>query len=274
MAKSNKISIFVDGEGFLDMLGSIFYKEEYDRSFIPPKADWRGFFTAIAGSLGCDSVKVFWYSVDQVDFYPEGDWKTMSFEEAERKLKRISTAKKKLNNLSVEKDRKAVVNKFRYVILKNQKRMLSMLAKRRELERKMVTGFPAIRMRKPGWQACSLLDSVMMSPKAIQGGMIADLFAESSNYDLAILLTGDGELVPAVDALSIMGKQFACLNLPVSGLRKPARVSRKLVDRMDFILDIPFVDMADFMGINLLKSDEAANAETTLIDVSMRDRSA
>lgn len=254
MKQGKKISIFADSDNFLNMLGNIFYEEEFKRTdYLPPNADWKNFFTLVAKSFGSESLNVFWYSIKDFDFFPEGDWQSMPFEEAEAKLKRISGASQKLKDLTTEKDRMAVVNEFRYIILKNRKRMEARLARRRDMEKKLSKQFSAINIRTPGWQSCSLVDMSALPARATKGGIITDLFTQSDNYDFALLISGDCEFVPAVKALSKQGKQFACFNFPAPAPRKPARISRKLVDCMDYVIDIPLDDMAEFMGIKLRK---------------------
>lgn len=255
MTESDKrVAIFVDGEGFIYMLRNLFHPGEFHRAdYLPRQAKWGWFFDSIGEALGAQTVQVYWYSIRELDYFPEGNWHRMPFEIAERKLRNFPAIEERLDAQSSKRERKQVVNEFRETIPKMREKMEARLIEWHELQDQITQDSPKVKIRRPGWQACSLVNSVLHEEKAVDVGMVVDMLSKSDDFDIAVLLTADGDFVPAVKELRRRGKENACLYFQGSPTRKGPRIARRLTKEMNYVIDLPIADLAAFMGVTLVE---------------------
>lgn len=241
--------IFVDGEAFLFMIRRAFPDEFSRADHMPRAANWQSLFGTISAELDSPWVQVYWYTIREIDFFPGGDWERIPFEPAEKLLKEFEAPARELQELRTFRARKDVVNKYRSVILRNRETMERRLTEWHELQDRMSREYPAIQVKRPGWISCSMVDLKLKDEKGVDVGMVTDLCMKCNKYDTAVLITADGDYVPAIKALKELGKRFALLRIASRDGTPAVTPAWRLAEQMDIIIDVPFSDMAYFLGI-------------------------
>jgi len=255
--KAENLMIFVDGESFLTAVRRLFYREFNREDYLPQAAQWRWFFNSISRLVGATSYKVNWYSIKELDYLPYADWEHGTYEVCERKLSQMAGISEELNRKTTKKGREKVVNHYRKLFSENMRTMQARLEKWHRLQDEVSRECPEVQFRRPGWQACHLESFKLEKEKGVDIGLAVDLALCEAEYDTALLFSGDGDFVPAVKAMRARGKQIGNVEYECRDGTIFRGTARRLANSVDFTLEIPFGDMADFLGIDLKDANAA-----------------
>lgn len=167
-----KVCIFVDGENFRHSIRGLF--PEFNSSdYLPKRADWTQFFDWIAGRISESPhrVRTYWYVVRLLEFFPFG-------------LNRLQHDHKKLRStLSKSTSLKSILDGIS-------------------------TTHKAIEFRRAGSINCNLFQNNKFgSEKAVDVKLATDIITLRDIYDIAAIVSGDQDYVPAVEVIKDSGKR-------------------------------------------------------------------
>ncbi len=253
--KAERLAIFVDGESFLTAVRQLFYYEFNREDYLPQAAKWRWLFTSIANLVDAQSYQVRWHTIQELDYQPYADWEHGSYEDCERKLSQMSGIAEELERKTTEKGRQKVVNAYRTLFSENMKEMERRLKKWHRLQNEVSAECPEVQFCRPGWQACHLDSFKLEKEKGVDIGLAVDLALLGHEYDTALLFSGDGDFVPAIKAMQKRGKQIGNVEYEFRNGTIFRGTARRMTEVVDFTLEIPFNDMAEFLGIELGSKD-------------------
>ncbi len=253
VAKINagRLMIFVDGESFLMAVRQLFYYEFNREDYLPQAAKWRWFFNSIANLVHATSHEVRWYTIKELDYLPYADWEHGSYEDWERKLMQMNGISEELERKTTQKGRQKVVNYYRNLFNDNMQTMQQRLEKWHRLQNEVSEECPEVKFCRPGWQACHLDSFRLEKEKGVDIGLAVDLALMEEDYDTALLFSGDGDFVPAIHAMQARKKQIGNVEYEFRNGTIFRGTARRLAETVDFTLEIPFEDMAEFLGIEL-----------------------
>jgi uncharacterized LabA/DUF88 family protein len=244
-----RVMVFIDGENFLYGIRKLFYAE-FDRSeYLPQNAEWGWFFAKLAEGLKATEFSVRWYVIDELDFHPYADWENESWEDLRRMLPE-GEFRDQFRRKTSEKGRRNVLERFRKLCMQSQHEMEKRLAQWHEMQNAISTRHPFVRFYRPGWQPCYLPDRKLGREKGIDIGLAVDLVRKQPDYDLAVLFSGDGDYVPAVNVIHNSGKKVALMEFEFRSGEALRGTSRRLRARADVMVDVPFDDLTRFLGID------------------------
>jgi len=202
-----RVCVFVDGENFRYSIVDLF--EQFNpNDYLPKQANWDTLFDWFVSQVipGGKSVRTYWYVIQLLDFFP---YKFPSAEGNPEALKRLLDKDKwyssQLKGLAGEK----LPAKMKEVVSELRQRQNSMRY-RFEGWRKLQDGISArwsrIEFRRAGAITYNLFDKSLGTEKAVDVKLATDMIVLRDIYDVAVIVSGDQDYVPAVQAIKDFGK--------------------------------------------------------------------
>lgn len=202
--------IFVDGENLRFSIGDL-YPDFNKMDYLPKEAEWGELFdyiSVLASGERDTRLRTYWYVMNDVDPYPRpiqkhkrtqetvGRWKTKHFKVLKETLEGVPDNKvyEKLNNLNdtLELERIRIKSRFDGF---------------RTLQNGIAKKHKSIEFRRSGSISYDLIRKKLHSEKTVDVNLAVDMVTLANNYDLAVIVSGDQDYVPAAQAIKNMGKQ-------------------------------------------------------------------
>lgn len=251
MAK--RACVFVDGENFRHAIGDLF--ENFDRAdYLPKKASWAELFdylvTQTAHAVTCsdiERVRTYWYVVAHVDFFP------YKFPDAERQTENLLRVLGKDRQLKDELEAlqgarriermKQVVDDLRG----RQTRMNNRFNGWVTLQNGIALRHPAIEFRRAGAIRYDLFTHSFGQEKAVDVKLAIDLLKLRDIYDIAVIVSGDQDYVPAVEVVKDLGKTVVNVAFETRGGKLLPGGARWLNQITDNSLRIKYPDLSRYL---------------------------
>lgn len=195
-------------------------------------------------------LRTYWYVVGELDFRPY-NLKKLSKDKDPGKL--VSTLKKsatfeKLYNETLDSSAK---QKLVSDTVANLESKLTKLKARfdgwRSLQNGIASTFNSIEFRRAGSIPFDLFQESFGSEKGVDVKLATDLITLQPIYDVAIIVSGDGDYVPAVQAIKDAGKHV----VNVSFLRKSGKLlpggAWRLNLNVDQTIELPYEQAREFL---------------------------
>ena len=244
--------IFVDGENLRHSIIELFDPEFQAKDYLPRSARWSDFFKHLVSHSGASrGLRTYWYVVGDLDFWPWG-LSAMVRKRDHAKLKLVLSKDHKFpNNIRNEPDtakRNNKLEQYAASILDRQNRMRKRFDGWQEFQEGIAGKFDSIEFRRAGSIRYDSFRERLGSEKAVDVNLATDLLNLSDIYDVAIIVSGDQDYVPAVQAVKDDGKHV----INVSFLKKNGKIlpggARRLNRCADRQIEISYALMRNFMG--------------------------
>lgn len=247
---AERVCIFVDGENFRYSIASLF--SNFQRSdYLPKSADWTALFDWIVKSATGDGVRVrtYWYVIASVDFYP------YRFPDAKahgdrlfRLLSRHSPYRTELASLSGD-DLQATMERIVGQLNERQSRMVSRANGWLVMQNGIAARHKAVEFRRAGAITYSLFESQFQNEKAVDVKLATDLIVLRDIYDVALILSGDQDYVPAVEVVKDSGKRVINVAFRTRGGQMLPGGARRLNQVTDWSLEVDYHDLGRYLGL-------------------------
>ena len=265
------LSVFVDGQNFISHIQSLF-PDEFDREhYLPRSAKWKAFFNSVAKTLGAETLDVYWYTIKHLDYLPHVDWEKEDPDQLSQSEYVIwrdylirphvldadwwRRSKMRLTDVELEyyvargDEKKEVISKRRRKCSENFDEMERRIDEWHQILDRIVEQCPNVQIRKTGWQICYLATKGLGTEKGVDTGLVADLVYYGPEYDTALILSTDGDYVPAVSCIQKMGKQVGHVEYQSRDGSLVDGISRHLAESTDFAFEIRFEDLRRLLDI-------------------------
>ncbi|MFP4475164.1 MAG: NYN domain-containing protein [Desulfatibacillaceae bacterium] len=209
---TKKVCIFIDGENFRYAICDLF--PEFDATdYLPKKARWSDWFDNLVNqvtrktSFKTERVRTYWYVIEDIDFFPY-KFPRVEYEAdtLQRLLCKYPPYRAELEQLSDD----TLYNRMR--------EMVSDLRGRQHEMRKRFDGWTkiqnaiswthdAVEFRRAGSISYDLFTNDFGKEKAVDVKLAVDMINLRDNYDIALLVSGDQDYAPAVQAVKDFGKK-------------------------------------------------------------------
>lgn len=212
MIKAKRVCIFVDGENFRNSIVELFptFKQH---DYLPKTADWSKFFDFLSKEIGGENserMRTYWYVVQNIDFHPKPNTK-------ELEVKR-DTMQNRFNGWTAIQD--AISGRS-----------------------------DSVEFRRAGSIKYSLDTQKLGSEKAVDVKLAVDLLQLKDIYDIAVVVSGDQDYVPAIGIIKDSGKH----TVNVSFLKEDGRLlptgARRLNQAVDRTLELKYSDLKSHLGL-------------------------
>jgi hypothetical protein len=248
---TDRVCVFVDGENFRHSIGDLF--RGFSKSdYLPLDADWGALFDWFVQEASGDGrrIRTYWYVVENLDPQPfHLPNPSREPEKLREVLRRDSNIRRELNSIKDEDElnRRATQIFNRLSSLKGAKR------KRfdgwKNVHDSISANHPAIQFRKAGSLRHNLFRDTLGPEKAVDVKLAVDLIMLRNTYDLAVIVSGDQDYVPAVDVVKDSGKQVVNVAFKTQdGTLLPSGAAR-LNQATDWKLEIPYDDLKAHLNL-------------------------
>ena len=204
---TKKVCVFVDGENFRHSIVSLF--EQFNpNDYLPKDAKWDALFDWFVSKAVPEGerIRTYWYVIQLLDFFP---YKFPDAESSSDKLQRLLNkdkwSKEKLKSLKggdLSAEMKEIVKELRH----RQNSMRYRFEGWRKLQDGISSRWSRIEFRRAGAITYNLFDKSLGTEKAVDVKLATDLIVLREIYDVAVIVSGDQDYVPAVQVVKDFGK--------------------------------------------------------------------
>jgi uncharacterized LabA/DUF88 family protein len=241
--------IFVDGENLRHSLIDLFSSEFNPSDYLPKTADWQGFFNHLVAEADAElRMRTYWYVVDEIDFWPYNVPRLVREDQAtlEMILRKDRYWVSKLDG--VAGPRVSILDAAK-TLQQREHSMRKRFDGWQQLQNGIAHRFDSIEFRRAGSIMYDLFRQRFEQEKGVDVKLATDLLKLNDIYDVGIIVSGDGDYVPAVQVVKDWGKHI----VNVSFLKKNGGLlpggARRLNQSADRAIEVPYGDMRNFMNI-------------------------
>jgi len=252
MTNGKRVCIFVDGENLRHSIVSLFPRPIFDQNDYLPKADWSKLFdwiTVEVAGKDAERVRTYWYVVQNIDFAPVNLKSICSSEISLTKLLRKSPAfSGKLDAAKNQSAREAVLHEFANDMYSNRDRMQGRFNGWISIQNQIAQDGVSIEFRRAGAIRFDLLTRNLGFEKAVDVKLATDLIKLKDIYDVAVIVSGDQDYVPAVETIKDYGKRAINVAFLTGENRLLPGGARRLNQATDDSFSIPHIDFGTHLG--------------------------
>lgn len=251
MAK--RICVFVDGESFRHSIVALF--KQFKSYEYLPKTDWAilyDFFVGQAVSKDVtERVRTYWYVSDLLDFFPyrlpDADFAT---EELRQILSKDKGIRGRLAKLQDDKDSLiAEMKRIVKYLLERKKKMQSRFQGWRDVQDNISSRCSRVEFRRAGAITYNLFWQKFGKEKAVDVKLAADLIVLRDIYDVAVIVSGDQDYVPAVQVVKDFGKTVVNVAFRTKDEKLLPGGAWRLNQHTDDSIEIPYNELANYLNI-------------------------
>jgi uncharacterized LabA/DUF88 family protein len=242
--------IFVDGENLRHSLVELFDQEFNPSDYLPRAADWSGFFDYLVGLSSAKSrLRAYWYVVESIDFWPYNlaRLKAQDAITLQKVLQKDQRCRQDLSQITDSSQRETLAKQKADIFIERQREMKSRFDGWRTFQDGIEGRFDSVEFRRSGSIHYNLFNKTLGREKAVDVKLATDLLELRNIYDVAIILSGDQDYVPAVRAVKDSGKHL----VSVSFLKRDGKVlpggARRLSQATDCNYEIPYAEVKRYM---------------------------
>lgn len=196
--------IFVDGENLRHSIVDLFGSEFDSADYLPKNARWKDFFDFLAiKSYASTKLRAYWYVVDQIDCWPWG----IPFHDHEKLMKLLVKDDSTAERLKRAPDQKALAQLIAKELEAERNKIERRFQGWKTVQNGIVSKHDEIEFRRAGTIPYNLFARRLGTEKAVDVKLSIDMLKLSEIYDVAVIVSGDGDYVPAVQAIKDCGKR-------------------------------------------------------------------
>ena len=251
-----RVCVFADGENLRHSIVDAFRDQRlFERHwYLPGMADWAGFFdwivNEVSGSCG-SRLRTYWYVIDDLAFWPFG-LKDLNRQGRELKAREVLSKNRpfrsELSGLT-EAQATGTVREKIGELLEEQQKMSSRLESWKHKQDEIARRHRSIEFRQAGVMSYNLFDRKLGREKAVDVKLACDMLMLRDIYDVAIIVSGDQDYVPAVEIVKDSGKEvFNVAFTKVNGDLIPGG-ARQLNIITDDSFAVPYPELKRYMGL-------------------------
>jgi len=256
--------IFVDGENLRHSLVDLFGLEFNPSDYLPKTADWQGFFDFLVSSADAElRLRTYWYVVDEIDFWPYNISRLAREDQAtlEMILRKDRYWVAKLDGVTAPK---VSILEAAKTLQQREHSMRKRFDGWQQLQNGIARRFDSVEFRRAGSIVYDLFRQQFGQEKGVDVKLATDLLKLNDIYDVGIIVSGDGDYVPAVQVVKDWGKHIVNVSfLKESGGLLPGG-ARRLNQNTDRAIEVAYDDMRKFMNIPAKKTYIAPGATAVL----------
>ena len=253
--------VFVDGENFRHSIGGLFPQFQ-QQDYLPKRANWAGLFDWIVENVVAqgERIRTYWYVTKSIDFFPyrfPDPSRTPHPEVAKAELQTLLSKHKPYREELEALDETSRATRMEAIV--------STLTQRQEdltrrfsgwvaVQDAIAMGHKAIEFRRAGNIKCTLFDSEFGREKAVDVKLACDMIMLKDIYDIAIIVSGDQDYVPAVEVIKDWGKRVVNVAFQTRRGDLLPGGARRLNQVTDWSFNIPYNALAQHLNIPLAPS--------------------
>lgn len=246
-----KACIFIDGENFRHTIEKLFPRfNKHD--YLPKRAQWADFFDNLVENATnglASRLRTYWYVLQQVDCSP------YSLGKLKRDLPKLQTVlcnhppyKAEIDTLSTP-DLETRIVQIANDLLVKQNTMQNRFNGWITLQDGIAKAHAAVEFRRAGAIRYSAFDGSLGKEKAVDVKLATDLITLREIYDVAIIVSGDQDYVPAVQVVKDSGKRTVNVAFKTRGGELLPGGARRLNQVTDTSINVSHADFEVFLNL-------------------------
>ena len=246
-----RVGVFVDGENFRHSLRRLFSPHLKESDYLPKDAHWAELFDDIVHRVSADAfrIRTYWYVVEQLDCAPGNVRRLRSNRErAEQVLVRHPDFKDAMDAAVGTQGRADKVDELVNQLEERTSTMQRRFAGWLEVQDAISRGEEAVEFRRAGGIRYDLFTGQLGTEKAVDVNMACDMVALRDIYDVAVIVSGDQDYVPAVRIVKDAGRRVVNVSFRTRGGELQPGGARRLNVACDSSLILSYSDLARFFG--------------------------
>ena len=223
---ADRVCLFVDGENFRYSINDLF--PNFQRSdYLPKSADWTALFDWIVSEATEDGIRLrtYWYVSQSINFspyrFPDVKDETESLRRLLNNHQPIKTRLDSLEGDDLEREMTTILGE----LTRHRDWWLRNFEGQTIVQDGISRRHKAIEFRRAGEITFDLFEGRFRQEKAVDVKLASDLIVLRDIYDVAIILSGDQDFVPAVEIVKDFGKRVVKHCIPNTGWQAAARRS-------------------------------------------------
>ena len=247
---STKACIFIDGENLRHAIIDLFPNEFHKTDYLPKEAGWSSWFDNIVALLPgtYERLRSYWYVAGELDcfphFFPRDKNELKQFLSTDKEIGRI------LSQLHGEELQKQMAETVSGLETRKQE-MKSRFHGWQVFHNGISTQQDSIEFRASGYLRYDAFTHTIKAEKAVDINLAVDLVMLRDTYDIAVILSGDGDYIPAVQAVKDSGKKVVNISFLTRGGKRLPGGAARLNRSCDCSIDIKCEDLAPFLKLKL-----------------------
>lgn len=248
---STRACVFVDGENLRHIIIELF--SGFDESQYLPKGRWEEFFDWLvqeAGGSDAKRLRTYWYVIEDIDFFPSH---FVSSRKDPHKLRQFYVKsdeqyKSKLENLSND-DLIAKLTEITRTFRERKKAMERRFGGWQVIQNAIARDHRSVEFRREGGIRYDLFRRRFGEEKAADVKLAVDLLELRPAYDLAVIVSGDQDYVPAVKVVKNSGKEV----VNVAFERRDGQIlpggAKRLNQVTDWSCAVSHKELSNYLGL-------------------------
>ena len=240
----------MDGENFRHSIVNLFSNFQQS-DYLPKNAEWTRLFDWLTAMSipGGVRVRTYWYVIESVDFYPYRfpDANTRP-ESLFRLLSGHLPYKTQLESLVGD----ALSSRMESIAADLKSRQSQMINRTNgwlSIQDGIAGGQRAVEFRRAGAITYNLFERRFLREKAVDVKLATDLIMLRDIYDVALILSGDQDYVPAVEVVKDSGKRVINVAFRTrSGQLLPGG-ARRLNQAADWCYEVSYDSLGEHLGL-------------------------
>jgi hypothetical protein len=213
MAK--RVCVFVDGENFRYTMNDIFAEEFPRHEYLPKRADWAGFFDWLVNATTegqGDRLRTYWYVLREIEFYPyrfpRAAQDTPEGVVPNPELIRLLGRRLGLDTAALgPPELMARMEELVGELKREERKIRARFEGWVRIQKGIAARHKAIEFRREGAIQYDLFTRSFGPEKTVDVKLATDMVVLGPNFDVALLVSGDQDYVPAVKHLKDSGRQ-------------------------------------------------------------------
>ena len=249
MAK--RVCVFIDGENFRYSIIKLFETEFDKTDYLPRNADWDKLFDwlVLKAFKEGERLRTYWYVIQSLDFFPyRFPNAKQNPDELRRLLEKDRTSEVNLKNLQGD----ALIEKMGEIVSTLRKLQTS-IARRfegwRELQDGISSNWSRIEFRRAGAITYNLFEKKFGKEKAVDVKLATDLIMLRDIYDVAVIVSGDQDYVPAVQVIKDSGKHVVNVAFQTRSGKLLPGGAKRLNQITDWSLEIGYSELGEHLQL-------------------------
>jgi uncharacterized LabA/DUF88 family protein len=248
-AAMEKCCVFVDGENLRHSIVSLFQGEFEKEEYLPKKADWTSLFDWLVGQVDPDvkRLRTYWYTIEHLDFKPY-----LPLPRDETLLKNV-LSRHKPYKIELDKLDPADLHMRLGEMASECDQYASRMKARFEGWRRIQDGIAhahkAVEFRRAGAILYNIFTGQLGQEKAVDVKLATDMIELRSIYEIALIVSGDQDYVPAVQVVKDSGKTVINVAFEARNGRLLPGGARRLNQLTDHALTIKYAELKEFLHL-------------------------
>lgn len=251
MFSNKRVCVFVDGENLRHSIETLF--PSFDKRNYLPKATWESFFDWVAleaAGTTADRVRTYWYVVQNIDFAPfnlNSARKDVAL--LEKLLLRDKESERRISEAVNGVEKNGLMLQMADELLGFQDMMQKRFGGWINIQDIIAGSNVAVEFRRAGSIRYNLFKRTLGSEKAVDIKLATDLIILKDIYDVAVIVSGDQDYVPAVNAIKDYGKRAVNVAFQKEGGTLLPGGAKRLGQATDWSIEVDYQRLKSFLNL-------------------------